>query len=460
MNYLTCALCGTSNELTNEVCKTCGNSLDSEADSITLTSPITHISGELPLGGAEKSDEAFGFGFSDLEFVKQGVGANAAEYLKERFRPISPISKGGMGKIFLVQEVLSGRFVALKVMLERASSDVSLVQQFVREAVITSRLQHPHIIPVHELGFLTEGQLYYTMRYIDGNTLDDIIHKVDLEERLRILRSAATAVDHAHEQGLWHRDLKPNNILVGPLGDTYVIDWGLVSVQPNRDYRLNLPRIIVERDIFVMPDKLLDDTREAASTMTGMIVGTPAYMSPEQAACVDSEMGSVSDVWAFGVMLFEAITGRHPIEDVISLRPKEILREVMYNPFPSPRDISKDIPVDLDSLCQRMLNKNPTERMQTLKEFIEELTQYLKYQGKTIAGFGTFSQLSKTKSEMDTLKNINLNSKWKVGVDNNEILSLENERLQKKVEILLEIAQLNIFSGKRRKELWGDLGRI
>lgn len=453
MDHLTCAICGTSNELTNEVCKFCGHPLNAEGDATTLTSPIID---ERTFDGAEESDRAFGFGVGDLEFV-QGVSVNAAQYLKKHFLPISPISRGGMGKLFLVQEVLSGRFVALKVMLESAAGDKSLVHQFVREAVITARLQHPHIIPVHELGFLTEGQLYYTMRYVDGNTFDDVANKVDLEERLRILRSAATAVDHAHDQGLWHRDLKPNNILVGSLGDTYVIDWGLVSVQPKRDYRLNLPRIIVERKIFVMPDNLLDDTRDAVTTITGNIVGTPAYMSPEQIEGW-AKMGAVSDVWAFGVMLFEAITGRHPIEDVRSLRPEQILGRILHDTLPSPGDISKDIPDVLDSLCKRMLEKNPTERMQTLKVFIEELTQYLKHQGKTIAGFGTFSQLSKSKAGQDST--VTLDGKWTREMNTFGESGFENDRLRKKVDILLEIAQLNLFAGKRRKKLWGQLGRL
>ena len=351
-------------------------------------------------------------------------------------------------------------------MLEEGLGDKSLVHQFIREAVITARLQHPHIIPIHELGFLTEGQLYYTMRYIDGNTYDEIIYNIDLIERLRILRSAALAVDHAHEQGLWHRDLKPNNILVGALGDAYVIDWGLVSVEPNRNYRLNLPRIIVERQTYVMPDSLLDDTSEAVTTHAGSIVGTPAYMAPEQALGHDAEMGSVSDVWAFGVMLFEAITGRHPIENVKSLKPRNIMVEIIKSNFPSPREISEEIPTVLDNLCRRMLNKNPNERMRTLKEFIQELTQYLKYQGKTIASFGTFSHLSQANTETDTIvsKSTQLDGKWMERINNlqkrNEVLYFENERLQKKIDILIEIAQLDIFSGKRRKELWGNLVKL
>lgn len=462
MANITCDVCGKLNEPTNEVCNACGSSLFSAVDTITLTGDENRPKAINPV---REPDGAFGFGSSDLAFVRQGVSTNAAQYLQERFRPISPISKGGMGKLFLVQEVLSGRFVALKVMLERASKQLPYIHQFIREAVITARLQHPHIIPVHELGFLTEGQLYYTMRYIDGHTFDEVAPKIDLEERLRILRSAAMAVDYAHSQGLWHRDLKPNNILVGPLGDTYVIDWGLVTVQPGHDYHLNLPRMILERDIYVMPDKLLDDTREAVSTMTGNIVGTPAYMSPEQFTSEDNHMGCISDVWAFGIMLFEAITGRHPIENVHILGPNQIMRRVLGNTLPSPKELSEDVSSDLDNLCQRMLNKDRKERLPNLKYFIEELTHFLKHQGKTIAEFGTFSQLPKTEIEKkpDAMKTTRPIKRTDIADDLQRIDTnhySDYERLHRKVELLIEISQLGIFSSKRRKKLWGDLARL
>lgn len=439
--YLTCPICGKANEFNRDICSACGNSLSNAFYSV--------MPDDAPTLSAGDSNRSFGFGVRDLEFADEGVSANAAQYLKRRFRPISPISKGGMGKLFLVQELLSGRFVALKVMLASAADDMSLVQQFMREAVITARLQHPHIIPVHELGFLTEGQLYYTMRYVEGKTLDEVDDSVDLDERLRILRSAATAVNFAHKEGLWHRDLKPNNILIGLLGDTYVIDWGLVSVQPRHNYQLVLPRIVADRHLLVMPDNLLDDTRDAVSTTTGRIVGTPAYMSPEQIMCEDSKMGSVSDVWAFGIMLFEAITGRHPIENVLSLHPLGILDRIMDGPIPSPKTFSKDVPEVLDRLCQKMLNKDPSQRMHNLNEFTDELTQYLKSVGKTIANFGTFSDLPNMKRrralEVTT---------WKNGIGS------ENDRLRKKIELLSEIAQLGFFSVKRRKELWRELARL
>ena len=140
---------------------------------------------------------------------------------------------------------------------------------------------------MYDLGFLSGDQLYYTMRYIEGNNFSQIIREreIDLEERLRILRSAALAVEYAHSQGLWHRDIKPQNILVGSLGDACVTDWGLVSVRPNQKYELNLPKIVVNRTSYIMPpipDQLLERTNTAVTATQGPVIGTFEYMSPEQ----------------------------------------------------------------------------------------------------------------------------------------------------------------------------------
>lgn len=371
--------------------------------------------------------DRFGFQPSDLGFAEQGVREYTAMKLSERFRPILPVATGGMGKIFLVQEVLSGRYVALKVLVEHALKEEDLVQQFVREAVITARLQHPHIIPVYELGFLMGDQLYYTMRYIDGHPFSELTEKVDLKEQLRILRNAALAVSYAHSEGLWHRDLKPQNILVGPFGDTYVTDWGLVSVQPGCRYEINLPRIVVEQSTYIMPDNLLQSTKKAVTTAIGVILGTPAYMSPEQCSGDDSRMGVASDVWAFGIMLFEAITGHHPIGDLSSLSPLEIRHRMVSARFPDPREFNSNIPTELNNLCLRMLAKMPDRRMQTLKEFVIGISRYLASQG---------------------------------GVPTDARLRAQYMRLAKKNEILIEIAQLSPFSIKRRKELWAKLARF
>jgi serine/threonine-protein kinase len=301
-----------------------------------------------------------------------------------------------MGKIFLVQERFSGRFVALKVMLDQLSTSIPHVHQFVREAVITARLQHTNIIPVYDIGFIEGNQLYYTMRYVEGDPFSRILGSVSLKSRLAVLQAAARAVDYAHVLGLWHRDLKPENILIHKgfdrNGEVFVIDWGLVTVQPGANYKLDLPDILIDRRSFAFEDRLIEATNEAISTMnlnpspgTGTspgtgearLIGTPAYMAPEQCRNDQQKMGAVSDVWAFGVMLFEAITGEHPIPEHRNLGLKEIISRVLNQDYQSPRSIDPGIPESLDSLCRRML-KPPDERLLSLKPFIDELDQVIR----------------------------------------------------------------------------------
>lgn len=440
-------------------------------------------------------DNAFGFKPNEINFSEEGVGREAATKLAERFRPVLPISKGGMGKILLAQEIMSGRFVALKVMLEIALDRIPLVQQFVREAVITARLQHPNIIPVYDIGFLGGDQLYYTMRYIEGQAFNQLIYKVELEERLRILRSAALAVDHAHSKGLWHRDLKPQNILVGKLGDTYVIDWGLVSIQYGHDYKLNLPDIAVRRAPHVLPDRLLEDTEDAvtapfrplaASSNSGHatrppILGTPAYMAPEQFEGADRVMGKVSDVWAFGVMLFQALTGQHPIKNYRSLGVYEMLEHVTRKDLPQPRQYAPNTPQELNDLCRRMLTRDPAHRMQDLRSFIDEITHHLKGQGATLFSFGVLEAaidqrvVREPRNLVNQLQQENAHLKKELqkrnssqGVqvqdhqlqEENAYLKRELNRFKRRNHILFEMSELGWLSGPRKKELRRQLNEI
>jgi hypothetical protein len=333
------------------------------------------------------SDRNFGFEANRVDFAAEGVAAEAAAKLRDRFHPIQVLSSGGMGKIILVQEVLSGRFVAMKVMLERAAADPSLVQQFVREAVITARLQHPHVIPVHDLGFLDGNQLYYTMSYVEGVPFRKLISTADLPERVRILRCAALAVAHAHAKGLWHRDLKPENILVGPLGDTYVIDWGLVSVQPGREFTLNIPKVVVGNLDLVIPDDLLRKTSDAltaAGTGQGAI-GTPLYMSPEQVYNTAADLGPASDVWAVGMMLYEALAGVHPLRAACrSQSVMELFLHIAETDIPPPSAVAPGVPAELDVLCVRMLDKDRARRPD-LAEFVRASGRFLRQHGVAVA---------------------------------------------------------------------------
>lgn len=319
-------------------------------------------------------------GFTSIE-VELAEGKGTAK-LNPRFRPVLQIAQGGMGRILLVEERDSGRFVALKLVTDNSPS---LVQQFIREAIITARLEHPNIIPVYELGFLTAGQLYYTMRYVESMPLSVLMPRLDLRGRVRILRDAARAVAFAHGQGLWHRDLKPDNILVGRFGDVYVIDWGLVTVQHGREYRLDLPRIVVESANYEFQvDRFLRETCEAVTGALGVVAGTLPFMAPEQVMAEDSLMGAASDVWAFGVMLFRAMTGQHPVRGVSWSVPTVVVMDrILEAEIRDVRELEPDAPAELASLCQRTLVADSRSRI-SLEVFIAEASTFLERPVSTI----------------------------------------------------------------------------
>jgi serine/threonine-protein kinase len=206
------------------------------------------------------------------------------------------------------------------------------------------------------------------MRYVEGGSFASYLRdQTSLSDRLQVLRQAALGVNHAHSEGLWHRDVKPENILVGKHGEVHVIDWGLVSVQGGKPYKLKLPRLRLRDRVldFEGIDLLLEETSEALSTQSGLLAGTPRYMAPEQLMRDDRLMGPRSDIWSFGVMLYEAIAERHPFGPSTLLAP--------------------NTPPALISLCQRMLEKDPGRRPSTLAEFASELDAARGTSGQSLA---------------------------------------------------------------------------
>ena len=283
------------------------------------------------------------------------------------------VGVGGGGQVLLGFDERIGREVAIKELLDQgANDDIELNTRFLREARITGRLEHPGIVPVYDLGTKQSGAPYYVMRLVRGDTLakalkacnTELLAEHALSRRLSLLDrliDVCEAVAYAHSKGVIHRDLKPGNIVLGPFGETIVLDWGLAKVENEADLA---PTTVAK------PSQPSDD---AELTRIGDILGTPAYMAPEQA---NPDFGSVdtrSDVFALGCILYYLLTGHPPLRGSAD----DILEQLSsLAPMPSARDPKLPMPPELVAICDKALAKDKSLRFPNAATLAEELRAF------------------------------------------------------------------------------------
>jgi serine/threonine protein kinase len=260
-----------------------------------------------------------------------------------KFELLQEVGRGGMGVVFRARDTTLGREVALKLL--QGLSDPDAVARFQREAQLAARLRHPGIVTIYEAG-VEKGVPYIAMEFVRGTGLDVLLAgPMRARERVEILRRVAETVHAAHEQGIIHRDLKPSNIIVDEAGRPHVADFGIAR-----------------------------DARGTALTATGMMVGSPPYMAPEQARGESSLVDRRTDVYALGVILYEAVARRRPFE--ASDVPRLLAMIAEDEPAP-PSRLQPSADARLDRICLKALAKDRDSRYATARSLAEDLTRWL-----------------------------------------------------------------------------------
>jgi WD40 repeat protein/tRNA A-37 threonylcarbamoyl transferase component Bud32 len=294
-----------------------------------------------------------------------------------RFHILRPHARGGLGEVFVARDEELHREVALKEIQDRLADDPGSRSRFVREAEITGGLEHPGIVPVYGLGTYADGRPYYAMRFIRGDSLKDAIerfHKADegprdpgertlaLRQLLRRFVDVCNAVAYAHSRGVLHRDLKPGNVMLGQFGETLVVDWGLARAGA------------AEPDGRAAGEAPLVPQSAAAATVAGQVVGTPGYMSPEQATGRLDLLGPASDVYSLGATLYCLLTGQPPFTDTDL---GVLLQKVQGGDFPRPRQIKAAVPAGLEAVCLKALALHPEDRYGSPRALADDVEHWL-----------------------------------------------------------------------------------
>jgi eukaryotic-like serine/threonine-protein kinase len=318
----------------------------------------------------------------DGERTTDWSGDSAATDIEGRFRIVRFHDRGALGEVYVARDQQLHRIVALKRIKRDHATDHDKRARFVVEAEITGRLEHPGIVPVYGLGTYDDGRPFYAMRFIRGDNLKSAIEQFHLAEEkgrdpgertlalMKLLRrflDVCNAIDYAHSRGVLHRDLKPGNIMLGKFGETLVVDWGLAKSVGRPEAA---PRSPTLDDRTLVPQSGSD----LRGTELGARLGTPAYMSPEQAAGKIDALGPASDVYSLGATLYCVLTGRAPFNDP---EMPVLLKKVEQGDFPPPRNLKGWVDRALEAICLKAMATDPAGRYNTPRALADDVEHWL-----------------------------------------------------------------------------------
>ncbi len=312
-------------------------------------------------GGRSSKKKLDPFTLVSGESISPQVDAHGADIERtggaDRYERGAVIGAGGMGEVRLHMDRRIGRRVAKKTLHATLDSGTAR-QRFVREARVQGQLEHPAIVPVYDMDLDEDGRVFFTMKRVRGHTLERVLDRLRqgaVEETKRFsprklltaFAQVCLAIDYAHTRGVLHRDLKPGNIMLGDFGEVYVLDWGLAKVVGESEEEEGAP------------DSVPVLGASTALTRGGALLGTPAYMAPEQLLRNTDAIDARSDVFALGAILFEIVT-RTSFRGGADL--SEILRRVTLEQHIRPSDRAPDVAPELDELCARALSYKPQDQ--------------------------------------------------------------------------------------------------
>lgn len=300
-------------------------------------------------------------------------------FTEPRYQIVRHLARGGLGDVFVAHDRQLNREVALKELQHARALESATRARFLTEAEVTGVLEHPGVAPVHSLERHPDGRLFYAMRLVHGTTLKETIaafHAAKLTPGARAIQfrkllahfvDVCETIDYAHSRGILHRDLKPANIMLGRYGETIVVDWGLAKTMDTTDPTADGPDNTGARPV-------MDTDAKTASTQAGVVMGTPAFMSPEQARGDTSAIGPPSDIYSLGATLFALLTGQSPYQDDT---PSSALTKVRTRQCPSAHTVNSRVPHALSAVCSKAMAFRPSDRYDSARTLAHDIEAWL-----------------------------------------------------------------------------------
>lgn len=383
----------------------------------------------------------------DLEEAHEKATGKVLNYFGTRmfgrYQILDEIGSGGMGRVYKAYDSRLDRLIALKVLISGGAASPKQIERFLREARATAKLRHPNIVRLYDIG-TEDGQNYFTMDFLEGLSLNAYVQKFlpTIFQRVAIMIKVGNAVHHAHTQDVIHRDIKPTNILVDAQQEPKVMDFGLAKMVSADDHL----------------------------SKTGDVLGTPAYMSPEQSE--SKTIDSRSDVYSLGATLYEVLVGKPPFQGESYI---DILHKIVHKDPPAPRKLKPDIPSNLEAICLKCLEKDPGRRYQSALQFVEDLQNFLDNEpilakppslfaslAKLISGRRTWQVLLPTVLALLLLGIFLYFVRWQKAKSEKELATLRENRQREAAQGKMTVAKIALAGAEDacRKRDWRKCGAL